>query len=390
MRRWLGVLLTLTARELAAQTLPPIRSLGATVAVSSEALGSVYNVRPLPAGRLLANDVRNLRLLLFDSTLKVVRVVADTTGPNPYGPRSGGLIAFRGDSSLFVEQASRLVLVIDPDGSVARVISAPSQSDAGFLVGTLGFPAFDATGRLVYRNAARVGVGTASQSQTAVLEADTALVLRVDLVTRVVDTVAKLRVPAIRRVTTRTERGFSSRAVVNPLPITDDWAVLSDGSIALVRNQEFRVERLDATGRWTTTPRIPFEWRRLTDDEKVTFLDSARVAIERERETASPAEASRLGAPGPPPFITASELPDYVPPFMQNAARGDPAGNLWVRTTTILRGEAVHYVIDRSGVVIDRVLVPRHRTIVGFGTAGDVYLFSRERGAERLERVRLR
>ena len=35
---------------------------------------------------------------------------------------------------------------------------------------------------------------------------------------------------------------------INPMPIVDDWAVLSDGSIAIVRGQDYHVDFLNADG----------------------------------------------------------------------------------------------------------------------------------------------
>ena len=75
------------------QTLPPVRQLGPVTAVSHDSLGAVSSIRALPNGRLLVNDIVGRRVLLFDSALAVVSVVADTTSAtaNAYGTRPGGL-----------------------------------------------------------------------------------------------------------------------------------------------------------------------------------------------------------------------------------------------------------------------------------------------------------
>src|SRR5205809_1009177 len=81
----------------------------------ADSLGAIVFSRHLPAG-VLVNDVQTRRLLMFDSTLTHVTVVADTTSAtaNAYSGRMGGLIAYRGDSSLFVDPQSMSMLVIDP------------------------------------------------------------------------------------------------------------------------------------------------------------------------------------------------------------------------------------------------------------------------------------
>jgi hypothetical protein len=69
---------------------------------------------------------------------------------------------------------------------------------------------------------------------------------------------------------------------VNPLPQGDDWAILPDGTIALVRGRDFHVDWVGPQG-ITSAPKIPFDWERFTDEAKVAFIDSSRVALEKAR-----------------------------------------------------------------------------------------------------------
>src|SRR4029453_7214285 len=62
----------------AQQSRPPLRPLGPAVA-TSDAMGAVAAVQALPGGRLLVNDPSKRQVLLLDSALKVLGVVADTT-----------------------------------------------------------------------------------------------------------------------------------------------------------------------------------------------------------------------------------------------------------------------------------------------------------------------
>ena len=116
-----------------AQSLPPVRQLGPVTAVAKEPLGAVSSVRHLPDGRVLVNDIIGRRVVMFDPSLTTATVVADTTSAtaNAYGPRPGGLIAYAGDSTLFIDPASLSMLVIDPSGKIARVMAAPRAGDGG-------------------------------------------------------------------------------------------------------------------------------------------------------------------------------------------------------------------------------------------------------------------
>ena len=145
--------LAASAMAAGAQQRPAIRQLGATVSKAGETFTNVSAVRPLSNGSVLVNDVGGRRVLLFNPQLSAFTIVADSTSAtaNAYGGRVGGLIAYKGDSSLFVDPQSISMLVIDPSGKVARVMSLPRAQDAMMLSGVLGSPALDPQGRLVYR-----------------------------------------------------------------------------------------------------------------------------------------------------------------------------------------------------------------------------------------------
>src|SRR6266480_5282288 len=260
-----------------AQSLPPVRQLGPVTAVAKEPLGAVSSVRQLPNGRVLVNDIIGRRVLMFDSSLSNVMVVADTTSAtaNAYGVRPGGLIPYRGDSTLFVDPASLSMLLIDPNGKIARVMSAPRAQDVGFLVGgPFGNPGFDPAGKLVYRAppnfrafAPRATAGGGlPQFPTP---PDSAALVRFDLATRKVDTATFFKTPQIKlNVTQSSDGGVSVSATTNPLPQGDDWALLPDGTIALVRTKDFHVDWLNTDGTVSSTQKIPFNWERLTDEGK--------------------------------------------------------------------------------------------------------------------------
>src|SRR5205823_14651103 len=68
---------------------------------------------------------------------------------------------------------------------------------------------------------------------------------------------------------------------MNPLPVVDDWAVVSDGSIAFVRGRDYHIDWVRSDGSRSSSPKMPFEWQRMTDDDKVAFIDSLKAARQR-------------------------------------------------------------------------------------------------------------
>ncbi len=435
-------LVALTAAGASAQTAgrPPVRQLPTPSSTSMDVLGSLAAVRHLPNGNVLVNDQAGRRILLLDSTLKRVAVVADSSsGANGYGARPGGLIAYRGDSTLFVDPAALSMLVIDPAGKITRVMAAPRPDDVNFLVGgAFGNPGFDAKGRLVYRPF-RFNITPPAPGQPFVPPAppESAAVIRYDLAARKLDTAGFFKLPKVTMITSTDANGGVRRQVqMNPLPVVDDWAVMSDGSIAFVRGQDYHVEFVGADGARTVGTKIPYEWQRMTDEDKVAFIDSTRAAMMRSRATGGPAGGPggpggnagfnaapqgmtiTIGGPpggggggggggaqvvvgGPPPggggplpppvFVSPSELPDYKPVFGPGGVRADADARLWVRTIPIkpTPGGAIYEVIDRSGKVVDRIQVPTGTTIIGFGPGGVVYLGMRDSSGIHLQRARL-
>jgi hypothetical protein len=430
-----SALALLAAASAGAQQLPPVRQLGTTIAKSSEAFVTINAARQLSGGRVLVNDPVGRRVVMFDSTLNSITIVADSTPTtsNAYSSRAGGLLPYRGDSALFVDAASVSMSVIDPNGKISRVISVPRSQDAMFLTGlTGGLPGFDAEGRLIYRGMLRptfnFGPGQALAAPPP--SPDSAPLIRVDLVSRKVDTVAYMKIPNNKMTVSGTpETGIRMMSEINPMPVIDDYAVTSEGAIALLRGRDYHVDWLKSDGSLSPSPKIPFEWQRLDDDAKVAVIDSAKAAMEAARASGAlnvnaerqagmvagmamgagggggrtiimggppGAGDGRGGGGGPmgmnmtPNFVSPSELPDYRPAFGAGAARPDAEGNIWVRTSKSINGGPVYDVINKKGEVTDRVVIPSGRQIVGFGKDGSVYLVAREGQTAKLERARIK
>ena len=472
----LSTLLAPTADAQQASERPAARPLGAAVA-TSDAMRAISAVRQLPGGRLLVNDPASRRVVMLDSMMKIIKVVADTTPAtqNAYGLRGGGILPWRGDSTLFLDPASLSMLVLDPDGDIKRVMAAPRPDDVFSLVGgALGYPGFDARGRLVYRATGlnfprRVGGGGGANVQPPSFP-DTTPLVRFDLATRKLDTVAYIKVAAPRMTFLENEGRRQLSFTVNPLPEVDDWAMLPDGTVAILR-KDYHVDFIDADGKRTSSSRIPFDWQRLTDSAKTAVVDSVKALVERGGPAAglgllSGGDGGGMGGggfggfaggfgggggggggfgggrgnrggggggggDGPPPprrdattggaaagaagaggaagaaaagaagagsaagarqgsagrgfgpqvnLVSPNELPDYRPAFANGSVRADAEGKLWVRIVpTKPTGRGPEYdVIDRSGKLVDRVMLPAGTTIAGFGPGGTVYLGVRD------------
>ncbi len=389
--------------RLTAQSTPNVRRIGPVLATSTEALASVSQIRTLPGGRVIVNDTSGRRLILFDSLLRHGTVIADSKGATGvrYPSPLGGLIAYRGDSSLFADPYTSKLFLLDGAGKVVRMLE-PLQANQmiSLMPGPFGAPGVDAEGRLVFR-ASITPPSDHSPSAPAPL-LDSALIVRFDLVKRKLDTAAKWRIPSVRWVSTPTKvPGGTLRRVsslVDPLPWTDDWAILSDGTIAIVRGRDYRADFIDGNNKMTSKRKIPFKWEPLSHQGKLAILDSVRttmlriVAASIKRDSLARAASGRPWSPVPMPtiqLVTLNEMPEVRPAFRPGSALGDADGNLWIRTSKILDGGVVYDVINKRGVLIDRVLTPPRRVIAGFGRGGIVYMCVADGDVARLERARL-
>jgi hypothetical protein len=424
-------ILIAAAAPLGAQQAPAVRLINQPDAVTKPIIGTAAAVRQLPGGRVLVNDIQKRQLLMFDQTLGNVTVVADsvTGGSNAYGPGPGAIIPFFADSTLFVDPRDLSMFVIDPAGGISRVAAVPRSQDAGMLGSNIiGSPALDSKGRIVYRaGLARMmpPPGARGGNMPMVPDfPDSSAIVRVDLISRKVDTAAWFKISKTKMNVVQSERGMTMTSEINPMQLVDDWTVTDDGTIAIVRGRDYHIDWIDADNHLTSTTKIPFDWQRLSDEDKVAVLDSAKAAMEASRAKAMAGGGNGpmvMGGGGPvtvmsfstggdgggarrgaetavagmnmPPLnmVAPSELPDYRPAIAVGSVKADLDGNVWIRTSAVrpgsIAGGPIYDVVNRKGELVDRVQVPSGRQVVGFGKGGIVYMMGRDDKGAWLERT---
>ena len=261
---------------------PPIRQISTASALSKEKLGAINGVRELPDGRVLLNDGTSRRLLLLDTNLVLERVVLDSMSEteNTYGNRQGTILPQRGDSTLFIDPNSMSMLVLDPKGNIARVRSVPRTQDVFNYSGSQQ-AGTDDKGRIIYRmwaepaRPARIPRGV----PWFPMPPDSQFIVALDLETRKLDTVGSYKIPKEDYTVRQSPNGgISVSNNINPLPSTDDWAVLSDGTIAIVRGIDYRIDTRGADGKWKEGAKVPYDWRPMPDSAKKALVDSVREA----------------------------------------------------------------------------------------------------------------
>lgn len=515
---WSAVGVLLSAASVGAQDAPanptaqvPVREVTPAIARAAQPLLSATMVRPLSDGSVFVNDVQRRQLVKFDASLKTVTIVADTApgALMPYGQRPIGLLPYAGDSSLVVDASTLSLVVIDANGRTVRVMASPRPNDINLLTSAnLGSHAFDAKGRLYYRQGGgpggpgggagggmgammfgggmerggtRGGGGNTNRGQpnrgggefgglpggggfggggqggqpfggpggrgfNPANQPDSVPIVRVDFDARTADTVTFVKVPRNESQMTRGEDGSTRLTIkINPLPQADDWALLADGTVAVMRVLDYHVDYYRPDGSHVASEKLPFDWKRITDEEKTKLVDSLA--------TMAKAASERMGQGGGGGFrmsfepIAAEKLPDYYPPVRQGSSIADRSGNLWVVPTTsnlsaqlaqtfmggrgmggpppgAMAGAAagavagaprdstrqgpppaammammgamanqpplVYDVIAPDGKLVQRVQLPSGRQVVGFGPDGLIYITAREGRQLYLETAKLK
>jgi hypothetical protein len=324
----------------------------------------------------------------------------------------------------------------------------PKPNDAPLMTGILGgFPGLDAKGRIVYRgnpSPAPRPACNADGTRPLPKPPDHGVIVRIDPATRMIDTFATLKTPT--QLIKVNAAPLMISLAQSPMPVADDWAILPNGTVAVVRVVDYHVDWFGADGAGRPTGKVPFDWVRMTDSSKAAFVDSAQAALAKRfapraveiiNESASletfTLPASVAGCSGPPPGADGGEgrgraevavggavraaapaganappasaagsqpplpavllggaafLPDYAPPFSPGSVRADVDGNIWVRTSITMGGGSVYDVINDKGDLVDRLIAPPGRVIAGFGPGGVVYMGVKDGNVTKLERAR--
>ncbi len=362
----------------------PIRKLGPIRAASRDTLGPRIVVRGLSNGNVLVGvfasgiGLERRRVLLFDSTLKRIAQVRDSTSP----PQLASLPA---DSTVTLDPASQALLVLNAEGKEVRVMALPRTQDFSALTGFVRIPAFDRAGRLVYLGTTPPPPAARNAQNTFIrtpFQPDSAPIVRADFDTRRVDTLAKIR---IARTLQYDVSGPASNLTMNTTfdmtSAADQWALLSDGTIAIVRVQDYHIDWIDPDGTRRATPKMPYEWTRWSDQRKQFVIDSMKPTLDSAR-AASPQRTFQT-ADGPVKItwtfdvISPDKFSDYDYPIGPGSVKADLDGNLWVvpRSTRLAQGGGLLYdVINRNGEIIERVQFPKGVVLAGFGPRNTIYL----------------
>jgi hypothetical protein len=347
-----------------------VRTLAPSTAISGSSFLRVLDVHEFLDGRVLVLDYNDFSLHLVDFERGTVRPVGrNGAGPGEYRLPER-LFSVRGDSVLIWDAANGRMLVILPDGSAGgspyRGSRPPFRSSdlMGYFYGIPG-QAVDVeasgSGRLISLPLIRFHGWRGKKDTVALIP---------------------FRLPP-------GSQNLVSAEVMQPFHPRHAWAVSSDGVLAVVSPDPYRVAFRLASGRRTLGQGVTYDRIPLSAEHRQEHLDALRLP----RPTLLLSEGTgivdvRLAVLRQPEI--AFLWPRYLPPFVGQSARFSSDGKLWVKRATAVGAIPYFDVFDQSGLLAYQVVLQSRRVrLVGFGK-GVLYLIrSDDEDMEWLERYRL-
>lgn len=392
--RFAALIWALTATA-GAQAPIPIRKIGPILATSYENVGQAVIVRAASDGHVIVGAGARQRVYAFDSTLKNFTLVADSgAGTGTMTTRPIGLIPYVGDSTLLPDYSANALLVLDATGKQVRSMAPPNANDLGFLASpaSYGRPGLDAKGRLIYRTSLlqrpKLTPPGSKKIEMNPVSVDSAPIVRGDFDTRRIDTLAWMKTPNEGRVGNQmTTNGAGGPPTVmmyvqlNPFVVEDEWSLLSDGTIAIVRVHDYHIDWIDPDGTRRSSPKMPVEWRKYTDAERTQRADSLRrIATEAWKKNTSAASPGSVQYKVDLSIVPDSEFPSFWPPITAGSVMSDLNAHVWILPTTSTNAinGFTYDVVSRSGEIVERVQLPKDCVLVGFGPHDAVYMTKAE------------
>ncbi|MGD8362287.1 MAG: hypothetical protein PVJ04_12745 [Gemmatimonadota bacterium] len=311
-------------------------------------------VRELADGRLFAADPLSQVFLRVDMDAGV----ADTLGTQGKGPQEyegpDHVLPLPGDSTLLVDMGNARLTAVSPEGEFVEW-SPMFRSRQDGSARTLSVRFADQDGNLYLT----------APSDLEGVPPDSTGISRFDRADDTETVVAWAWHP---------ERSASSRGERPPILIPmDDWAMGSDGSIAVVRANGLSVDWYRPDGEILVGPSHSVETYPVGEPEKAREMEElGRAAVFMSVVVDDGGEQSRQMTrglpPGGGPGIDDFEWPEILPLFRPNGTLVSPRGEAWVERI-MPRDHASRYeVFDSTGARLGFVALPTGARVIGFGS----------------------
>jgi hypothetical protein len=310
-------------------------------ATPRETFTEITGLVELPDGRLLVADQSEHRLVLLDPVSSRVKPLSrQGAGPREFRAVSN-LFSRPGGGAWLADFAQRRVLPIAADASLEDVFPVPAS---------LLLSGVDGKGRFYADRFGTFVNGKAPDSMTVVRWT-----------------------PPAERYDTLMKRNanWSIRIVRSGEPHLafapyDAFAVLANGDVATLDATSYRVT-IWRDGKLVMTNVVDWTPVPVTNAEKQAYAEARAGRKRLSLGNGNPRTAS-------PPKDGGERFPLAKPPFVDDDVHASPDGHIWVRLMTAYSDSIPRYdVLDATGHLIGKVLLPARAQVAGFGK-GTVYV----------------
>ncbi len=358
---------------------PPIpeRDLSAAYRTYAAQFTDIGYALPLANGSLMVADFGEMTLTRLDGRTGVALSVGRKgSGPKEYQV-AGQLLRLPGDTIAMYDAAQLRMLLVTAEGEPIRTVTL--STDRRELLTLPQAFATDARGR-IYAHVFARPVGAARDSATSRID----VVRMQNLASSKYDTLATLwfeRLPLLRKplADSQTLRVSVNLASLSP---SDAAVVARDGTLRVIRGDEYRVEFIDENGTLQREVRVPGARYPLLPEERLKIVQETR-----DQTAKGTAHARRLlDARTPIPRVVIGE-PDEWPaqkPYFQLGARLSDNGWLYIPVSCAEPDRQCLDVLNPDGVRHNRYRLPKHARFV---TASDQFVFVVLRDEDDLETV---
>lgn len=320
------------------------------------ARASVTAVAELPDGRIVVSDKAGLAVAILDpATGRATNVASAGLGAGRVA-EPGGLYGGAGRPLLLLDQGQMRAITIAADGTLGSMTPYAAAGTSASTSGDRDAYLLDGSGRSYALDA-----GSRMRSLASGTKPPTADLVRFDAATQSTHVVARLRQRESRVIPGGDGMTYTRAVVGSP---EDGWGVASDGRVAVVRAEPYRVDWYSTTGVETQGPVQTVSVIPFTQADRDEFIQRHRGGSVGVGATGAPADGAGSGY----------TFADNKAPFDAEHVVVSAHGRVWVlRQQPAGHSGVVYDVFDGRGRRVDRLVMPAGSRVVGSGT-GVVYV----------------
>ena len=378
-RPLLSLVMTLAPVVAAAQAAPVI-TLSKPVVEFAEPLSNVLAAHEMKDGRLFIVDDKDKALRVLDLAKGTMADAArQGGGPLEFQPQ-GSFVGYLGDTTLFFDAMQRRYLVFDGKGKPVRTAGGSADQSPMSII-NMFVPRGSDTKGMIYGTGIGMRLSPQGMPDPNRMFADSVAVERYNLRSGRRDTLVMVQNPA-STVAPKMQMGENRMKMQFTPPnfaAVDQWAVLPDGRVVLLRGGPYQLHIRGLDGRWTKGPVLSYTVVAVNNDEKKAIRDSMRVQLDRQKKASEDQMRQAMANAGSNAAVPTLEFevvepaswPAQKPAY--NTLLVAPDGFVWVAQSQPTGSKRAAFdILDGTGARRAQVMMPAGERMVALGR-GAVY-----------------